>query len=283
MFDLKRFAEDAHLSQKEIGEIIGVEQPVVSGMMTGKRYVRMSHIEKLRQVYGDIVAQYTTEKAIFPATNTATRRSYPQQESSQQILNDVVTNVTSEDVVTELPLVPDAIIRRPDTDVFEWTKSEEAGLPSHIFDITDILKRTKFVIKTDDDSMAPTLFQNEYVFMKPMPDNGRIIDGKSYGIDTKPAGLIIRTLYDKGDSYLAVPINRQYGELLIDKDEVIRIYHIIFHGSTRVSQLPDCSASNAERDKRINQQGEQISSLISQLDKSGERVDKLIEMIADKK
>lgn len=279
MFDLKKFAEDAKLSQTEIGNIIGVDQSVVSNMMSGKRYIRPHHIEKLRERYGEVVSGYINENIIRPATMTP----YPQQESSQQILNDVVTNVTSEDVVTELPLVPDAIIRRPDTDVFEWTKSEEAGLPSHIFDITDILKRTKFVIKTDDDSMAPTLFQNEYVFMKPMPDNGRIIDGKSYGIDTKPAGLIIRTLYDKGDSYLAVPINRQYGELLIDKDEVIRIYHIIFHGSTRVSQLPDCSASNAERDKQINQQGEQISSLISQLDKSGERVDKLIEMIADKK
>ena len=134
-----------------------------------------------------------------------------------------------------------------------------------------------------NNAMAPALYQNELVFLKPLPSNTLITDGDPYGIDTNDRGILIRHLYDRGDHYLARPKNRrEYGDIQIPKHSVIRVYLPLFHGSDHLAAIPNTDIDLAQRDKQISQQGSQITSLINQLDKSGERMDRLIDML-DKK
>jgi hypothetical protein len=139
----------------------------------------------------------------------------------------------------------------------------------------------------DNNAMAPALYQNELVFLKPFAEDSEIIDGEIYGIETKARGILIRFLYDDGDYYLTRPKNtREFGDIRILKADVIKKYHIVFHGSTHLSSLPD---NEGEMAKQLGQQREYISSLIgevgkaiSEVSKSGERVDRLIDMIEKK-
>lgn len=186
-------------------------------------------------------------------------------------------------IINRPPVVPDSVARRPNYDLMKWVESGEDHA-QHVFNITEILRKTKFIVKTTNNAMAPTLFQNEFVFMKPMPDGMLITDGDIYGIDTKHRGMLIRHLYDQGEYYLARPKNQQeYGDIEIPKREVIRLYIILFHGSTQMSSMP---SNEAERDRQITQQGEQINTLIGQLgdsmkeiSRAGERHDRMIEMV----
>jgi phage repressor protein C with HTH and peptisase S24 domain len=288
MFDIKRFCEDKGLNQTEFGKIIDVEQSVVSHMVRGLRKFRLEHIEKLREKYGDIVDNYRTDGRVTPQPPAATMSPAPEQADT---LRDIQGDYSAEHsvaavVVEPIPLVPDAVLRNPDKDIIEWMETSEAQKGAHFFDIFDILRRAKFAIKTDDDSMAPALFQNEYVLMRPIDRSTRIVNGKPYGIETTTAEAMIRILYDKGDSILAVALNKQYGDMEIPKSEVVRLHQPIFHGSTRLSIVPDQSSEVLAKDGQIAQQGAQINSLIAdlgksldELSKSGARQDKLIEML----
>lgn len=281
MFDIKRFCFDQNLSQAAFGDIIGEAQSVVSHMIKGVRKMRIDHIEKLKNTYGSIVDQYLTDGV---PVKPATMSPLPSSTIVGQV-SDVQRGYDVEEamIVEQPPIIPDAIARKAEIDILKWAESNEADHSKNTFDILDILKKTAFIIKMTNNAMAPALYQNELVFLKPLPSNTLITDGDPYGIDTNNRGILIRHLYDRGDHYLARPKNRrEYGDIQIPKHSVIRVYLPLFHGSDHLAAIPNTDIDLAQRDKQISQQGSQITSLINQLDKSGERMDRLIDML-DKK
>ena len=282
MFDLKEFARALNLNQSQLNEALdNIGQPQISLMINKKRRVRLEHIEKLRAKYGDIVDNYRTDGV---PVKPATMSPLPASTMTAQV-SDVQRGYDVEEamIVEQPPIIPDAIARKAEIDILKWAESNEADHSKNAFDILDILKKTAFIIKMTNNAMAPALYQNELVFLKPLPSNTLITDGDPYGIDTNDRGILIRHLYDRGDHYLARPKNRrEYGDIQIPKHSVIRVYLPLFHGSDHLAAIPNTDIDLAQRDKQISQQGTQITSLINQLDKSGERMDRLIDML-DKK
>lgn len=277
MFDLKRFSFEHNLSQAELSEALGVHQPVISNMTNGRRAIRLEHIEKLRAKYGDIVDEYRTDRhprVVKPAVMTP----IPQ---AQIVANDVPGEYTASQPIPAVeiippPLVPDKIVRDPNIEVLDWVNSREIDHSQNAFNIASILRRTKFVIQMTNSAMSPTLYQNEYVFLKPFASTSEIIDGEIYGIETASRGVLIRFLYDDGDCYLARPKNtREFGDLRIPKTDA-NLFHIVFHGSTHLSSLPD---NEGEMIEQLSRQGDYITSLIDEVGKAGQRVDRLIDMV----
>ena len=277
MFDLKRFAFEHNLSQQKLAEVLGVQQPVISNMVNGSRRIRLEHIELFRAKYGDIVDEYRTDRhprVVKPAVMTP----IPQ---AQIVANDVPGEYTASQPIpaveiTPPPLVPDKIVRDPNIEVLDWVNSREIDHSQNAFNIASILRRTKFVIQMSNSAMSPTLYQNEYVFLKPFASTSEIIDGEIYGIETASRGVLIRFLYDDGDCYLARPKNtREFGDLRIPKTDA-NLFHIVFHGSTHLSSLPD---NEGEMIEQLSRQGDYITSLIDEVGKAGQRVDRLIDMV----
>lgn len=201
----------------------------------------------------------------------------------------VVAEVTPSGEVVAIeqpPLVPDKVVRDPNIEVLDWVNNPDTDHSRNAFNIVSIIKRTKCVIQMNNNAMSPTLYQNEYVFLKPFAPEIEIIDGEIYGIETRTRGVIIRFLYDEGDFYLSRPKNkREYGDIRIPKSEVINLYEIVFHGSTHLSSLPD---NEGEMVKQLDQQDKYISSLIDQVGasmgeiiKQNKRNDRLMEQNAE--
>lgn len=277
MFDLKRFAFDLNLSQLELKEVFQCHQSQVSNMVNGIRRVSLERIELLRAKYGDIVDEYRTDRhprVVKPAVMTP----IPQ---AQIVANDIPGEYTASQPIpaveiTPPPLVPDKIVRDPNIEVLDWVNSREIDHSQNAFNIASILRRTKFVIQMSNSAMSPTLYQNEYVFLKPFASTSEIIDGEIYGIETASRGVLIRFLYDDGDCYLARPKNtREFGDLRIPKTDA-NLFHIVFHGSTHLSSLPD---NEGEMIEQLSRQGDYITSLIDEVGKAGQRVDRLIDMV----
>lgn len=285
-FDLRKFAKDIGVNQTKIGEVLGgIDQSQVSFMMNGRRRVLPSHIEMLRKEFGNVVDSYFVEEPA-PTPRTATMTPYPEPTPQQTTSSDVVVATVAADgevqVVEQPPFVPDSVVRKPEINVMEWVENEESDHSQSAFNIASILRRTKFVIQMNNNAMAPDVAQGDYLFLKPFPEGAEIIDGEAYGIETRSHGILFRFLYDAGDAILARPKNtRDFGDLRIPKDQIIRKYFFVFRGSTHLSSMPD---NDGERDKQIKQQGEQINALIRQvgvsmaeISKAGERTDKLLE------
>lgn len=201
----------------------------------------------------------------------------------EKIKEEVIAEMETSGKVVPIeqpPLVPDKIVRDPNVTVLDWVDDPDNDHSQNAFNFAKILRRTKCLIQMDNNAMAHALHQGDILFLKPFAEDSEIIDGEIYGIETKARGILIRFLYDDGDYYLTRPKNtREFGDIRILKTDVINKYHIVFHGSTHLSSLPD---NEGEMAKQLGQQSEYISSLIGQLDKAGTRQDKLIEMIEKK-
>lgn len=273
MLDLRKFAFDLKLQQSELVKVLGIAQSQVSNMMNGLRKVRQEHIELLRAKYGDIVDNYRTDGVpVKPATMSPLPASTTNDVSASYTATQSIPAVE----ITPPPLVPDKIVRDPSIEVLDWVNSREIDHSQNAFNIASILRRTKFVIQMSNSAMSPTLYQNEYVFLKPFASTSEIIDGEIYGIETAARGVLIRFLYDDGDYYLARPKNtREFGDLRIPKADA-NLFHIVFHGSTHLSSLPD---NEGEMVEQLSRQGDYIKSLIDEVGKSGQRVDRLIDMV----
>ena len=247
------------------------------------------NIEWLRTGIGEMLKVPATVTMFNPSADEARAAgesidlSIDPTELVDKIREEVIAEMeTSGEVVPieQPPLVPDKIVRDPNVTVLDWVNDPESDHSQNAFNFAKILRRTKCLIQMDNNAMAHALHQGDILFLKPFAEDSEIIDGEIYGIETKARGILIRFLYDDGDYYLTRPKNtREFGDIRILKTDVIKKYHIVFHGSTHLSSLPD---NDGEMAKQLGQQSEYISSLIGQLDKAGTRQDRLIEMIEKK-
>lgn len=278
MFDLKALAKDANKTQTEIGDIIGVDQSQVSFMMRGRRAVLPEHIKLLAESLPHMnMAKYYTPD--IPAA-IMTPAAEDSSEDVDYIKKEQQQEADSAVVIVQPPFVPNSVARKPEVNVLEWARKRRAEHAHNAFNMAKIFRDTDFVINMDNTAMSPAIRQNEYLFLSSFDEGTKIIDGKAYGIETVAWGILIRRLYDNGDSIIAKPENTlKFGSITIPKDEVVNIYHIKFRGATT---LPPDTTDEAERLKQLRQQGEQISSLIDELGKAGSRQDRLISMLEKK-
>lgn len=283
IFDLRKFAFELGLSQGEIGDVLGVRQPVVSQMANGNRKFRMEHLAALRAKYGDVVDSYIVDEEVAKFFNNPTSQQVTATIIPVGVIEDIKEELKEEKEVVPIeqpPFVPDSVIRKPEVNVLEWAENTEDEHIQNAFNIAKIFRSTRFFIQMNNSAMSPMLHQYEYVFLAPFAEGSKIIDGEVYGIETRAWGILIRHLYDNGDSILACPENTlKFGNIEIPKNSIRNLYHIKFHGSTHLSPSTN---NEAERTKRISMQGEQINSLINELGKAGSRNDKLIAILEKK-
>ena len=284
MFDLRRFAFDYNLSQAALGRILGIDQSAVSMMVNGNRKFREEHLALLRAKYGDCVDSYIVNKEVAKAFSQPISQQVTATIIPAEVVDDIKKEqhqeVNSAVVIEQPPLVPDNIVRKPEVDILEWADNADNEHTQNAFNIANILKRTRFIIKMNNSAMLPTLSQTDFLFLKPFADGSEIIDGEIYGIETRAWGILIRHLYNDGDYILARPKNTlEYGDIRIPKKDVRNKYHIVFRGSTSLSSTPN---NEAEHIKQLQRQGEHITSLIDEVINSGKRQDRLISMLEKK-
>lgn len=253
------------------------------------------NIEWLRTGEGEMLKVPATVTMFNPSANDAQAAgegidlSIVPVELVEKLKEEVKAEMeTSGEVVPieQPPLVPDKVVRDPNVTVLDWVNDPDNDHSQNAFNFASILRRTKCILQMDNNAMAPALYQNEFIFLKPFANDSEIIDGEIYGIETKARGILIRFLYDDGDCYLTRPKNtREFGDIRIPKDKVVNKYYIVFHGSNRLSSLPD---SEGEMIKQLGQQDKYISSLIdqagvamSEIIKQGARADRLMEQNAE--
>ena len=265
-FDLRGFAAELKATQSEIGDVMGVPQSVVSKMKAGYRKITQEHVGRLKAKYGEVVDKYIVGDNIQEAVMT----SYPVEDAEA---GDVVT-------IVQPPFVPNSVARKPEVNVLEWVRKKRVEHAHAALNMSKIFGATDFFIQMDNAAMSPALHQGEYLFLTAFDEGTKIIDGKPYGIETEAWGILIRYLYDNGDSIIAKPENTlKFGKITIPKDEIVNTYHILFHGATTLSPS---TTNEAMLVKQLKQQSEQNHTLLGLLDKAGDREERLISIL-DKK
>ena len=267
----KELRKRLEITQADLVDALGVNQPTISALETGRKDTSTRHIELLRAKYGDIVLQYiedsTPQNVVYTGNVSGSGNNIVAGNG-----NNIGTADDDSAVIPEPVIVPASIMQRPELDTKKWVESREAQRNADRLQITEILQNTDMVWRVEDEAMRPTLFQGELVLIHEMDDEAEIVNGKVYAIDTIYHGNVIRRVYDEGDEYRLEPINKDgYTSISIKKRGGFnRRYRILCHLSTEISILPDVEEERRRQD-----------TLIHDVSKAGDRVDRLINLFIE--
>lgn len=126
------------------------------------------------------------------------------------------------------PIIPSSILKTPNLDVLLYINNNKDNLEQVPIKLLDI--HVDMWLRLLDNSLAPKYSVGDLLALIAYPQGEEhIIPGEPYVVDTKNNGIITRVLYNNDDeTLLAHSNNEDYPDFKIKKEEIFRIYKIIF-------------------------------------------------------
>lgn len=139
-------------------------------------------------------------------------------------------------------------------------------------------REVDYIQKVITSAMMPLFQPGDYLFVRFLPYDAKLISGAIYLIDTKAYGAMVRQVYVEGDELHLHSLNPEFKELEVHRDEVFSISLVVrslrsdFNMPT---EIPNITQIMQRRD-------DQIDHLIEQIDKASERESRLISLLEKK-
>ena len=286
MTDFQKFIKTNKLKQKQVAAYLETSPQYISQVAKGLCSLSDEKYEKLVQGDWDISMLNIPPYIKVPSTLTVFN---PTPEECQdagaevdismypaEVVEEIEEKVRAEMMEAQPKFVPIDVARKPNLDAMEWLKKGGGSNISSTFNMMAILQDTHFYTELRSNAMSPALTQGEILFLKEFEKGYQFIDGQPYAIDTKSRGMLVFYLYDRGDYVECRPHNIEFGTLNIPKEDISRYYKILFHGSTWI----ETSLPRGGCQQQVAKQSEQISTLIGELGKAGDRVDRMGEQVS---
>ena len=265
--DYKLFKKINGITNLNIAEYLGVSEAYVSMVTSGK--TRFSE-ERLAKLIDHPLWE------TYPLLNR-TQETTPTYEHpfnlapTQQPTLPLPTADTPDDIeeveAVEIPIVPTAVVRQPDTRLSKWV-TKYAG-DAECLRFGEILANATIAREVKEPDMSPALKIGQYICLELLPHDTPIKNGRIYFIDHSQLGGFFRKLYDRGEQILCKAYNPTYEDFVIEKAHIYDLYRIVGVFSTDV--IEDV------RDEQIDHFMEQTNHLIRQHDAHNANTAKLIE------
>lgn len=280
MFDLRLFKFEKSLTQNDIADIIDEPQSVVSLMVNGKRMLMQKHINALKKHFGAaIIEPYLISEEEFRSRNAV---SVPATIIPAEVVEAVKTDVEEAE---SIPILSEDLSTATDLDIRAYL--DENGDELERINPSQMLQRADLAEKVIKTSMLPTFAPGDIVFVRFMRDKAKLVDGDTYYFDLKSRPTMIRKVKIEGDKLRLVALNPDYGDIITDRNDIISVAKII--GLLRMtfadfySDIEEARRRKEEQiENLINKHNTHVESLVSQIDKMGQREDRLISMIETK-
>lgn len=244
---LKRLADyfkENGKKQDDLCTDLGVTQPYISAIISGKKTIGRRTAEKLSELYGLSYSWLLTGEGDMLAKQPTANAQHTEGNNNTNVIgdnNNVANNVTitrahahANNNIIEVhedtkPIVPKYLASKPNTDVYQVIKQGQiANLttlktmpPYQDFD---------FYYQVRQDAMQPLYMQGDVLALVHVSDGSDIVQGAAMVVDTKDYGFMLRRLYDRGDCYECKRINEEsaFENQKVAKDKVIRLYRVVY-------------------------------------------------------
>lgn len=276
MIDIKALMFDKSLSQRRLAEIMKTTQSEVSQIANANRRMLRKHIDGLIEYFGEeTISQYiiSDELQAGAAKDAVVEAAVVEVESAKSLPRDD----------RSIPVLPDEIISRRDLDICKYVQNNGSELAS--IDPRLLVEGAEFAMEILKDSMSPDIAQGDIVFLKFLPKTARLHSGSVYFIDTPAYAGVIRDVYIDGDTITLRARNPKYGDIVLNSGtdhfsaaNIIGIFRKNFTSS--YSQI---EAVRQKKDEQIDQFLATNSKLIEEIQRRGERVDRLIDKLMEDK
>ena len=241
---LKKFIQKNNIKQKDLADYLGVGKAQISTLVNGKSAVPRKHIYRLINNNKGWDTSALTEP-----TSTAEPASSSCHECEGQEGCDSPR------------LLPAEVVNSPDLDIYEWYQDNCAR--AEPINVDRLASGSDFAIRVKSDMMYPRIKPNDIIYVQRLDPNERILDNTCYFIDTKE-GAFVGFLRVEDEHVLCSGLSGK-NVATLHEDEVYGVYRI-------KSQISSYPVRNDGRAADMN-----MKSLISRLESSDERTDKLLE------
>ena len=275
MVDIKALMFDKSLSQRRLAEIMNTSQSEVSQIANSKRRMLRKHIDGLIDYFGEeIISQYMVSEK-------------PQVDYVDDSNSTAATLVAEDDAQSpkdenNIPVLPGEIINRRNLDIYKYIQNNGSELIS--IDPRSLVEGAEFAMEILKDSMSPDIMQGDIVFLKFLPKTAKLHSGAMYFIDTPAYAGVIRDVYIEGDAMTLRARNPKYGDIVLDleKDDITVANIIGIFRKNFTSSYSQIEAVRQKKDEQIDQFLASSSKLIEEIQRRGDRVDRLIDKIMEK-
>lgn len=277
VFNFKQFMFDKSLRQNDLAQILGESQSVISMFVNGKRTPMDRHIEALTNEFGEeLISQYMIDSETYKAF-------IGKPVSATIVPAEIVEEIKEEVVAAEsVPILSQDISTATELDIRAYIEENADELerinPSQLLGHADLAEK---VIRT---SMLPTFAPNDIVFMRFLKDKSKLIDGETYYFDLKSYPTMIRKVKIEGNRLRLIAQNPHFGDIVTDRADIVSVAKIV--GLLRLTFTDfysDIEETRKQKEEQIttliDKHTSQVDSLIEQINKAGERENRLIDML----
>lgn len=254
---------------------MNTSQSEVSQIANSKRRMLRKHIDGLIDYFGEeVISQYMVSEK-------------PQVDYVDDSNSAAATLVAEDDAQSpkdenNIPVLPGEIINRRNLDIYKYIQNNGSELIS--IDPRSLVEGAEFAMEILKDSMSPDLMQGDIVFLKFLPKTAKLHSGAMYFIDTPAYAGVIRDVYIEGDTMTLRARNPKYGDIVLDleKDDITAANIIGIFRKNFTSSYSQIEAVRQKKDEQIDQFLASSSKLIEEIQRRGDRVDRLIDKIMEK-
>lgn len=254
---------------------MNTSQSEVSQIANSKRRMLRKHIDGLIDYFGEeIISQYMVSEK-------------PQVDYVDDSNSTTATIVADDDAQfskdeNNIPVLPGEIINRRNLDIYKYIQNNGSELIS--IDPRSLVEGAEFAMEILKDSMSPDIMQGDIVFLKFLPKTAKLHSGAMYFIDTPAYAGVIRDVYIEGDTMTLRARNPKYGDIVLDleKDDITAANIIGIFRKNFTSSYSQIEAVRQKKDEQIDQFLASSSKLIEEIQRRGDRVDRLIDKIMEK-
>lgn len=252
--DIEGLMLDTNTSPKDIAKIIGEDIEYLR-RCNNKLYPR--HIMKLQDRFGDVLVDKYAK----------------------------YSNVVEAEIIESFPIVPEAVIAEPNTNIEEVIEEDGTELEA----ISPNLLLTKLKANAAEQikgtSMLPTFQPNDWVFIRFLKDKMKIISGKTYYLNCKNRPTMIRRVKFEGEDKLRlIAKNSQYDDIVICRSDIINIGNLVaLFRTTFGDQYSELEELRREKDAERAKKDSQIDKMLEMMQVQGEQQSKLIDYITKDK
>ena len=213
MINLKALAFDHGFKQKDIAEILGVDQPAASRIINGRLNLTQKHIEKLVQKFGEeTLKQYDVTPEAFYQARDAQITMIPhtivediKEEIREEVIEELRSEANVESVDTEAVEIKETIILTPEQ-INQEDVDIKKGIESGTLDVKvkptqDVLPTHHAKVYTENDEMSPEIEANDPVFVRFLRNKQGFINGRMYFVDLDN-GSVVRWVVREDDDYV---------------------------------------------------------------------------------
>lgn len=303
--DYKLFKKINIITNLNIAEYLGVSEAYVSMVTSGKTQFSEERLAKLLDH-----PTWDTSPLLNRAKSDIPTYEHPYNLAPTQKPAVVPTAEPTEEAevieaeAVELPIVPTAVVRQPETRLSKWLDKYSDEVER--LRLSEIISSATMVREVKDRDMCPSLKMGQYIYLELMPHEMPIKNGRIYFVDHKKVEGFFRRLYDRGDSIECRADKPAIEPNIYPKEDIYDIYKVVGVFSTdiiddeealakdkqidilteqlnRLMAQQDISSQNtAEALASTNRAIEQSREIVAQLDKASLRQDKLIELLEKK-